>query len=59
MVSSLMQLLVVGLACFLSGTRIGASGNASHLPVVGHFFVEDDASTTRIISNTQGNEYDA
>jgi len=56
MMSSLMQLLVVGLACFLSGARIGASGTAPHLPVVGHFFVDDDASastTTRIISNTQ------
>lgn len=41
MMSSMMQLLVVGLACFLSGARIGASGNAPHLPVVGHFFVED------------------
>merc|ERR1712008_603200 len=36
MMSSLMQLLVVGLACFLSGARIGASGNAPHLPVVGN-----------------------
>mmetsp|Transcript_8413 Transcript_8413/g.20698 ORF Transcript_8413/g.20698 Transcript_8413/m.20698 type:complete len:318 (-) Transcript_8413:244-1197(-) len=41
MMSSLTQLLVVGLACFLSGARIGASGNAPHLPVVGNFFVED------------------
>lgn len=41
MMSSLMQLLVVGLACFLSGARIGASGNAPHLPVVGNFFMED------------------
>mmetsp|Transcript_39121 Transcript_39121/g.44736 ORF Transcript_39121/g.44736 Transcript_39121/m.44736 type:complete len:332 (-) Transcript_39121:193-1188(-) len=59
MMSSLMQLLVVGLACFLSGARIGASGTAPHLPVVGHFFVDDDASastTTRIISNTQEDE---
>jgi len=42
MLSSLMQLLVVGLACFLSGARIGASGNAPELPVVGNFFLEDD-----------------
>lgn len=41
MMGSLMQLLVVGLACFLSGARIGASGNAPHLPVVGNFFVEE------------------
>lgn len=41
MMSSLMQLLVVGLACFLSGARIGASGNAPHLPVVGNFFMEE------------------
>ena len=41
--SSFMQLLVVGLACFLSGARIGASGNAPHLPVVGNFFMEDIA----------------
>jgi len=41
MMSSLMQLLVVGLACLLSGARIGASGNAPHLPVVGNFFMED------------------
>jgi len=38
---SLMQLIVIGLACFLSGARIGASGNAPHLPVVGNFFTED------------------
>lgn len=38
MMSSLMQLLVVGLACFLSGARIGASGNAHLLPYVGTFF---------------------
>eukprot|EP00535_Pseudo-nitzschia_heimii_P009157 CAMPEP_0197174170 /NCGR_PEP_ID=MMETSP1423-20130617/809_1 /TAXON_ID=476441 /ORGANISM="Pseudo-nitzschia heimii, Strain UNC1101" /LENGTH=344 /DNA_ID=CAMNT_0042623071 /DNA_START=67 /DNA_END=1101 /DNA_ORIENTATION=- len=44
MLSSLMQLLVVGLACFLSGARIGASGNAPGLPVVGNFFLEDDLS---------------
>jgi len=59
MMSSLMQLLVVGLACFLSGARIGASGTAPHLPVVGHFFVDDDASsstTTRTITNTQEDE---
>mmetsp|Transcript_15293 Transcript_15293/g.35252 ORF Transcript_15293/g.35252 Transcript_15293/m.35252 type:complete len:325 (+) Transcript_15293:150-1124(+) len=41
MMSSLMQLIVIGLACFLSGARIGASGNAPHLPVVGNFFLED------------------
>jgi len=41
MMSSLMQLLVVGLACFLSGARIGASGNAPHLPIVGNFFMEE------------------
>lgn len=44
-ISSLMQLIVVGLACFLSGARIGASGNAPHLPVVGNFFVEDVVPT--------------
>ena len=38
---SIMQLLVVGLACFLSGCRIGVSGNAQHLPYVGGFFLED------------------
>mmetsp|Transcript_2324 Transcript_2324/g.4989 ORF Transcript_2324/g.4989 Transcript_2324/m.4989 type:complete len:333 (+) Transcript_2324:146-1144(+) len=42
MLSSLMQLIVIGLACFLSGARIGASGNAPHLPVVGNFFVENN-----------------
>mmetsp|Transcript_6552 Transcript_6552/g.12064 ORF Transcript_6552/g.12064 Transcript_6552/m.12064 type:complete len:325 (-) Transcript_6552:168-1142(-) len=41
MTSSLMQLMVVGLACFLAGVRIGASGNAPHLPVVGNFFAEN------------------
>merc|ERR1719215_1977495 len=49
MMSSLTQLLVVGLACFLSGARIGASGNAHHLPVVGNFFTEDMPS----IKNTE------
>ena len=41
MMSSLTQLIVVGLACFLSGARIGVSGNAPHLPIVGNFFMED------------------
>ncbi len=39
--SSVTQLVVVGLAIFLSGVRIGASGNAPHLPVVGNFFAQD------------------
>lgn len=57
MMSSLMQLLVVGLACFLSGARIGASGNAPHLPVVGHFFVGDGPSPSKkIIMNTDETE---
>lgn len=59
MMSSLMQLLVVGLACFLSGARIGASGNAPHLPVVGHFFLEDIAvasTTADTIPITQENQ---
>lgn len=58
MMSSLVQLLVVGLACFLSGARIGASGSAPHLPVVGHFFVEDDVSTpTEIIPDTDETDH--
>lgn len=38
---SLMQLMVVGLAFFLAGVSIGNSGNAQHLPVVGHFFMAE------------------
>lgn len=41
MMTSFTQLVVVGLAIFLSGVRIGASGNAPHLPVVGNFFAQD------------------
>jgi hypothetical protein len=39
--ASLFQLLFIGLACFLAGAKIGASGNAPYLPVVGNFFVEE------------------
>ncbi len=38
--TSMFQLIFVGLMCFLAGTKIGASGHAPHLPVVGHFFAE-------------------
>jgi hypothetical protein len=39
--ASLFQLLFIGLACFLAGVKIGASGNAPYLPVVGNFFAEE------------------
>lgn len=42
--ASLFQLIFVGLACFLAGAKIGATGNAPYLPVVGNFFVEGDGS---------------
>lgn len=51
--SSLMQLLVVGLACFLSGARIGASGNAPHLPVFGNFFMEDAIPAVNILEHEE------
>ena len=38
--TSTFQLIFVGLMCFLAGTKIGASGHAHHLPVVGNFFAE-------------------
>lgn len=53
MMSSVVQMLVIGLACFLSGARIGASGNAPNLPVVGQFFVsENDLSSTKNVFGT-------
>ena len=58
MMSSLTQLLVVGLACFLSGARIGASGNAPHLPVVGNFFMEDIPTPEREYKTVPVEEYD-
>lgn len=40
--TSLFQLVFIGLACFLAGAKIGATGNAPHLPVVGNFFLEGE-----------------
>jgi hypothetical protein len=42
-----MQIMFVGLTCFLAGAKIGASGNAPHLPVVGGFF----PSTVPVVVN--------
>jgi len=53
MMSSLTQLLVVGLACFLSGARIGASGNAHNLPVVGNFFMEEMALPHKVVQEAE------
>jgi hypothetical protein len=36
-----LQLLVVALACFLTGVRMGSSGSAQSLPVAGLFYVEN------------------
>jgi hypothetical protein len=43
--ASMFQLIFIGLACFLAGAKIGASGNAPYLPVVGNFFVEEGGPT--------------
>lgn len=46
--ASMFQLIFIGLACFLAGAKIGATGNAPYLPVVGNFFVEEPAQPAQI-----------
>mmetsp|Transcript_16634 Transcript_16634/g.48244 ORF Transcript_16634/g.48244 Transcript_16634/m.48244 type:complete len:322 (-) Transcript_16634:112-1077(-) len=43
MVGLLMQLLIVGIACFLSGVKMGSSGAANNLPVVSMFVADPQA----------------
>ncbi|KAG7352330.1 MSP major sperm protein domain containing protein [Nitzschia inconspicua] len=46
--ASLFQMVFLGLACFLAGAKIGATGNAPYLPVVGNFFIEGDAKLVKV-----------